>query len=131
MQVHQPISLSPSTFSKMLRLFAPTMRFKSEEDDEFMKQHKGWNIPLSNYLEDPTCNPGTSRIKVSSLKYLYKEFSWLFSHIIGLESTMFVTRNVIYVMHYVLHGKAIIGVISSQVKFCFQLNNLKRLTSSA
>jgi hypothetical protein len=82
LQGHQPISLAPSTFSKMLRLPTPTMRFKNEEADEFLKQHKGGNRFLSNYLEDPTSNPGTSRIEVTSLKYPYKEFAWLFTHII-------------------------------------------------
>jgi hypothetical protein len=78
-------------------------------------------------LEDPTCNPGTSRIEVNLLKYPYREFAWLFSRILGLESTMFVTRNVIYAMHYALHEKAIIDwgyLISSEISF--QLNNLKK-----
>jgi hypothetical protein len=50
MQDHQTISLAPSTFSKMLRLPAPTMQFKSEEANEFLKQHKGGNKLLSNHL---------------------------------------------------------------------------------
>jgi hypothetical protein len=68
MQGHQPISLAPSTFSKILQLPTPTMWFKSEEADEFMKQHKGGNKFLINYSEYPTCNPRTSKIKVNSLK---------------------------------------------------------------
>jgi hypothetical protein len=120
MQGHQPISLAPSTFSKMLQLPAPTIRFKSEEVDEFMKQHKGENILLRNYLEDPTCNPSTYIIEVNLLKYPYKEFDWLFAHILGLESIMFITRNVIYAMHYALHEKNIIDwgyLISSEISF--------------
>jgi hypothetical protein len=102
------------------------MRFKSEEANEFLKQHKGGNKFLSNYLEYPTCNLVTSRIKVNSLKYPYKEFSWLFAYIISLESTMFVSRNFIYAMHYALHEKIVIDwgyLISSKISF--QLNNLK------
>jgi hypothetical protein len=127
MQGHQPIYLSPSTFSKIIRLSAPTMRFKSQKDDEFMKQHKGGNKLLRNYLEDPTCNPGTSRIEVNLIKYPYREFSWLFARILGLESTVLVTRKVIYVMHYALHEKYIINwryLISSEISF--QLNNFKK-----
>jgi hypothetical protein len=127
LQGHQPISLAPSTFSKMLRLPAPTMWFKNEEDDEFMKQHKGGNRFLRNYLEDPTSNPKTSRIEVTSLKNLYREFAWLFTHIVGMESTMFISRNVIYSLHYALHEKSIIDwgyLISNEISF--QLNNLKK-----
>jgi len=127
MQGHQPISLASSTFSKMLRLPAPTMWFKSEEVDEFLKQHKGGNRLLRNYLEDPTCNLGTSRIEVNLIKYPYREFSWLFARILGLESTVLVTRKVIYVMHYALHEKYIINwryLISSEISF--QLNNFKK-----
>jgi hypothetical protein len=75
---------------------------------QFFETYKGGNKLLSNYLEDPTCNPGTSKIKVISLKYPYREFAWLFAHIIGLESTMFVSINVIYDMHRALHKKSII-----------------------
>jgi hypothetical protein len=92
-----------------------------------LKQHKGGNILLRNYLEDPTCNLGTSRIEVNLLKYPYKEFAWLFSRILGLETTMFVTINVIYAMHYALHEKSIIDwgyLISNEISF--QLNNLKK-----
>jgi hypothetical protein len=95
----------------------PIMRFKSEEADEFLKQHKGGKKLLSNYLEDPTYNPGTSRIGVNLLKYPYKEFAWLFARILRLESTMFVTRTVIYSMHWALHEKYTIDWgISFQVK---------------
>jgi len=60
------------------------MQFKSEEVYEFMKQHKGGNIFLRNCLEDPTFNPGTSKIEANSLEYPYREFAWLFSRILGL-----------------------------------------------
>jgi hypothetical protein len=127
MQGHQPISLDPSTFSKMLRLLAPTMQFKSEEADEFLKQHKGGNKLLNNYLEDLICNPGTSKIEVNLLKYPYKEFAWIFTCILGLETTMSVTINVIYSMDYALHEKTTIDwgyFISSEISF--QPNNLKK-----
>jgi hypothetical protein len=79
-----------------------------------------------NYMEDLIYNLGTSRIEVISLKYLYKEFAWLFARIIGLESTMFVSRNVIYAMDCAHHEKSIIDwgyLILSEMSF--QLNNLK------
>jgi hypothetical protein len=127
MKGHQLISISPSTFSKLLRLPTPTMWFKSKEIDEFLKQHKGGNRLLSNYLEDTTCNPSTYRIEVNSFKYPYKEFSWLFSRILSFKSTMFIIWNVIYVTHYAMHEKSIIDwgyLISSEISF--HLNNLKK-----
>jgi hypothetical protein len=103
------------------------MRFKNKKVDEFLKKHKGGNRFLSNYLEDPTSNSSTSRIEVTSLKYPYIEFAWLFTHIIGLESTMFISRNVVYALHYALHEKNIIDwgyLISNEISF--QFNNLKK-----
>ena len=82
---------------------------------------------LRNYMEDPSSNTSASMIEVNSLKYPYKEFSWLFTRIIGLESTSFVPINVIYALHYALHEKIIIDwgyLISSEVSF--QLGNLKK-----
>jgi hypothetical protein len=82
---------------------------------------------LSNYLDNPNSNPKISRIEVTSLKYPYREFVWLFSYIIGLESTAFVPRNIIYDLHYALHEKSIIDrgyLISSEVSL--QLGNLKK-----
>jgi hypothetical protein len=127
LQGHQPISLSPSVFFKMLRLPTSTLWFKNEEENEFLKQHRGGEKFLSNYLVDPGSNPSISRIEVTSLKYPYREFAWLFSRIIGLESTASVPRNIIYVLHSSLHEKAIIDwghLISSEVSF--QLGNLKK-----
>jgi len=62
------------------------MQFKGEEANEFLKQQKGGEELLHKYLVDPRNNTNASKTEVSSLKYPYKEFSWLFSQIIGLES---------------------------------------------
>jgi hypothetical protein len=84
------------------------LRFKNEEVDEFMKQHKGGERFIRNYLEDPSSKPGSPRIEVNSLKYPYKEFAWLFTDIIGLQSTTFLPNYFIYALHYALHESAII-----------------------
>jgi hypothetical protein len=62
------------------------MQFKNEEANEFLKEHRGGAELLEKYLANPRANTNSSQIEVSSLKYPYKEFTWLFSHIIGLES---------------------------------------------
>jgi hypothetical protein len=111
----------------VLRLPTSTLRFKNKEACEFLKQHRGLERFLRNYLVNLGSNPGISRIEVTSLKYPYKEFAWLFAHIIGMESTTFVPRNIICVLHFSLHEKAIIDwgyLISSEVSF--QLGNLKK-----
>jgi hypothetical protein len=103
------------------------MCFKNEETDKFLKQHQGGHRFLINYLVDLDNNLGIFEIEVTLLKYPYKEFAWLFSCIIGIESTISVPINIIYAMNFTLHEKAIIGwgyLISSEV--AFQLNNLKK-----
>jgi hypothetical protein len=103
------------------------MQFKGEEANEFLKQHKGGEKFLSNYVVNPNNNSSASKIEVSLLKYPYREFSWLFAHIIGLESTTSVPRNIIYVLHFSLHENTIIDwghIISSEVSF--HLSNWKK-----
>jgi hypothetical protein len=52
LQGESPISLSPSTFKKMLRLLEQTMTFKGNEAKDFLKaRNGGWDI-LQQYLED-------------------------------------------------------------------------------
>jgi hypothetical protein len=53
------------------------MQFKGEEANEFLKQHKGAENFLSNYLVDSSNNLDVSKIEVISLKYPYMEFSWI------------------------------------------------------
>jgi len=75
LQGQQLISLAPLVFSRMLLLSTSTMRFKGEEANEFLKQHKGGEQILSNYLVDPSNKPSVSKIEVSSLKYPCKDFA--------------------------------------------------------
>jgi hypothetical protein len=82
---------------------------------------------LRNYLVNRGSNPSISKIEVTLLKYIYREFAWLFSLIIGTKSTTYVQKNIIYVLHFALHEKTIIDsghLISSEVYF--QLDNLKK-----
>jgi hypothetical protein len=78
-------------------------------------------------LVDPIANTNACNIEVSSLKYPYKEFLWLFSRIIGLESTAFVSKNVVYILHFFVHEDILIDwgcLISNEISF--QLGGLKR-----
>jgi hypothetical protein len=53
----------------MLQLPMPTMKFRGEEDHEFLKKHQGGEELLDKYLFDPSNNTSASKIEVSSLKY--------------------------------------------------------------
>jgi len=96
------------------------MQFKNKEVDECLKKHRGGDRFLRKYLEDPTSNLDASRIEVTTLKYPFKKFAWLFIHVIGLESTLFISINIIYSMHYSFHEKSIIDwgyLISNEISF--------------
>jgi hypothetical protein len=121
------ISLVPSVFKRMLQILKPTMQFKSEEVIEFIKEHIGGGELLEKYLDDPRTNTNVVKIEVSSLKYPYKEFTWLFACIIRLESTASMPKNVVYILHFVVHEDALIDwghLISNEISF--QLGGLKR-----
>jgi hypothetical protein len=103
------------------------MQFKGKEAHEFFKHHKGGKELLDKILADPSNNTISSKIEVSSLKYPYKEFVSLFSHIIGMESMASIPRNIFYVLYFNLHENSIIDwghIISSEIPF--QLSNLKK-----
>jgi hypothetical protein len=76
------------------------MQFKGEEASEFFKEYKGGQELLEKYLANPKDNTNVANIEVSSLKYPYKEFVWLFSHIVSLESMASMPKNIIYILHF-------------------------------
>jgi hypothetical protein len=94
LQGHQLISFDPSIFSRMLQLPTSTLWFKNEEANEFMKQHRGGERFLRNYLVNQGSNPGISRIEVASLKYPYREFACLFACINGPEPTTYIYQEI-------------------------------------
>jgi hypothetical protein len=63
----------------MLRLPNPTIFFKNEEANTFLKEHQGGEKLLKNYFSSPRVDDNSIQVEVSSLKYPYKEFAWLFS----------------------------------------------------
>jgi hypothetical protein len=102
------------------------MQFKGEEANEFLKEHKGGEELFKKCLDDPRTNTNVTKIEVSSLKYPYKEFAWLFARKIGLESTTFVLKYIIYILHFIVHEDALIhwgSLISNEIPF--QLGGLK------
>jgi hypothetical protein len=47
------------------------MQFKNEESDEFLKEHRGGENLLKNYLSNPRVDSNSAHIEVSSSKYPY------------------------------------------------------------
>jgi hypothetical protein len=122
------ISLAPSTFSRMLRLFEPTMTFKVKEAKNFMKSRNGCWYLLLQYLEDPATMPkDTSIIQVSQLRKPYQYMAWLLARILGQESTATISHLSLYILYVSIQKKTIFvwaKIISS--KIAVELLNFKR-----
>jgi len=69
----------------------------------------------------------STQIEVCSLKYMYKNFAWLFARINGQESVATIPRYVFYVLHQSFHEDVMFDwahIISSEVSF--QLGNFQK-----
>jgi hypothetical protein len=96
------------------------MQFRGEASNEFLKKHKGGEELLNKYLVDPRNNTNSSNIEVSSLRYPFKEFTWLFSYMTGLQTMAHVPRNIIYILHLVVREDDLIDwghIISNEISF--------------
>jgi hypothetical protein len=105
----------------MLRLPTPNKTFKGSEVDAFLKAHDGGVDLLNNFLTEPLNDSGSSsQIEVCSLKYPYKEFAWLFSRIVGQDSTV-VVQNMSCMFYITLSMKMpfLIGHMLFQMKSLF------------
>ena len=92
----------------MLRLPDPTLIFKNAEADDFLKSHSGGMELLESFLMSPTSDTNTTQVEVCSLKYPYKEFTWLFSRIIGQESMNSLPKYIVYIFYHSIHENAVI-----------------------
>jgi hypothetical protein len=52
-----PISLSPGSFSEILKLLKPTTNFKAEQAKDFIKAKNGGRDLLPQCFKDPTIVP--------------------------------------------------------------------------
>jgi hypothetical protein len=72
----------------MLRLPDPTPTFKGENCREFLKKHDNELDLLPKFLENPVTAPGDmTRLQVSAFKNPFRKIAWLFTRIMGQEST--------------------------------------------
>jgi hypothetical protein len=115
------IYLAPKIFIRILRLLESTMTFKSSEANAFLKaNHGGMKILDNLILKLLDYSKNSTHIELCSLKYPYKEFTWLFSRIIGKESMTTVLRYVLYVFHLSIHESVLFDwdrIILSEVSF--------------
>jgi len=103
-----PIPLNPNTFRRMLRLPTPTRVLKLSKADSFLDSRGSRMSFLKVFLVQPPIRPiSPSHINVCMLAQLYREFTWLFACLVGKNSTAYVPRYVLYILHYSIR----VGVI--------------------
>jgi hypothetical protein len=120
---HSPVSLSPEVFCKMLRLPEPTLTFKRKYCREFLKKHDNGLDLLPEFLENPMTVPkDITKLQVGSFKNPFKEIAWLFTRIIGKETTTSISSMILYILYFTVKehaifdwGKLISIEISSQL----------------
>jgi hypothetical protein len=90
----------------MFKLPEPTITFKGDEAKSFLKERNNGLELLQEYLEDPTMMPeDLSNIQVSLLKNPYREITWIFTRVVGQESTTTIPRLALYILHFTVHEK--------------------------
>jgi hypothetical protein len=121
---HSHVSLSPQVFRKMLRLSEPTLTFRGEDCKEFLKKHDNGLDLLPEFLEDPMTVPeDITRLQVSSFRNPFREIAWLFTRIMGQESTTSISHMILYILYFTVKEHAIFywGKLIS-IEICSQLS---------
>jgi hypothetical protein len=92
----------------MLKLPNPTINFKGDEENNFLKEKNNGFDLLKEYLEYPTTMPeDISRIQVSLLKNPYQELAWIFTKITGQESTSTIPLLAFYIVYFTIYEEEI------------------------
>jgi hypothetical protein len=123
LQDHSPVILSRQVFCKMLKLPEPTITFKGEDCEDFLKKHDNGPDILPEFLENPANIPEYITIlQVSLFKNPFWEISWLFTRVTGQENTANISRIILYIVYFNVKehaifdwGKLISIEISSQL----------------
>jgi hypothetical protein len=112
----------------MLRLSKPTLTFKVEYSKKFLRNHnKGLDL-LLKLLENPmVAHEDITSFQVSSFRNPYREIAWLFTRIIGHDSTSIVSQMALYILYFTIKEQTIFywgKLISHEI--CSQLSSLKK-----
>jgi hypothetical protein len=101
LQDHSPVSLLPQLFHKMLRLPKPTLTFKGEDCSEFLKKRDNGLEILPEFLKKTVVVPkDITRLQVISFKNPFWEIAWIFTRIIGQETTSNISRMILYILYF-------------------------------
>lgn len=88
-----PIYLTPHIFQKMSRLPTTNHDLKLAEEDSFISNNGGGEKVLKEFLRSPTKGEAIpTQIDIDLLANPYKEFTWLFTYLVGQESNTFVLK---------------------------------------
>jgi hypothetical protein len=120
-----PVVLTLKMFNKMLCLPSANKTLQLVDADAFLASQAGGSNVLRDFLL-PSANIPTdlSTIDITLLQEPYRDFSWLFSHVVGRESTSHIPRSALYALYFSFHKDAMFDweeVISNEL--CFQLSN--------
>jgi hypothetical protein len=87
-----------------MRLPTPTRGFKVKCIDTFMNANRyGVYIWRKWLAHITTHNVMTFQIDIADLIEIYQEVAWIFTRIVGQESSLKVPRYFLCVMHYVIN----------------------------
>jgi hypothetical protein len=101
LQVHSLVSLSLQVFRKVLKIPEPTLIFKGEDCKDLFKRHNNGLDLFHEYLENPVSIPeDITRIQVDSFKNPFREIAWLFTRLIGQESTATISCIILYILYF-------------------------------
>jgi hypothetical protein len=87
----------------MLMLPEPTLTFKGEDSIDFLKKHDNGLYLLPEFLENPAVVPKyITKIQVDSFKNPFREITWLFTRLIGQESTTTISHMILYILYFIV-----------------------------
>jgi hypothetical protein len=90
----------------MLKLSEPTLTFKGEDCRDFVKKHDNGLDLLPEFLENPVVVPEyITMIQVDSFKNPFREIAWLFTRLIGQESTATISGMILYILYFIVKEK--------------------------
>jgi hypothetical protein len=102
--------------------------FIGEDSKKFLRKNNNDLDLLPEFLEDPMEVPeDITNLQVSSLRNPFREIAWLFTRIIGQESTKTISRMVLYIFYFTVKEQAIFywgKLISHEI--CSQLSIFKK-----
>jgi hypothetical protein len=85
----------------MLRLPEPTLTFKGEDCRELLKNNDNGLDLLMEFLKNPMTIPkDITRLEVSSFKNSFWEIAWIFTRMLGQETTTNIFCMILYILYF-------------------------------